>query len=145
MKKLNAFLSLAVIIAMLSVGCTSGGETKKKASEADPRVGFEVKGDKVIFSLHTAVYGGQILDEIESVTVAGEFNGWDTAAADWQASDDDGDGIWTLEKTLAKAPCGSKFKFVVNQVDWMQPPTEIDKKYLTDDGFGGFNLVLACE
>ncbi|HNZ27841.1 MAG TPA: hypothetical protein PLG34_04150 [Spirochaetota bacterium] len=145
MKKLNAFLSLAVIIAMLSVGCTSGGETKKKASEADPRVGFEVKGDKVIFSLHTAVYGGQILDEIESVTVAGEFNGWDTAAADWQASDDDGDGIWTLEKTLAEAPCGSKFKFVVNQVDWMQPPTEIDKKYLTDDGFGGFNLVLACE
>ena len=144
MKKLNAFLSLVVIIAMLSVGCAGGGETKKKA-EVDPRVGFEVKGDKVIFSLHTSVYGGQILDEIESVTVAGEFNGWDTAAADWQASDADGDGIFTLEKTTAEAPCGSKFKFVVNQVDWMQPPTEIDPKFLTDDGFGGFNLVLACE
>jgi len=27
----------------------------------------------------------------------------------------------------------------------MQPPTDIDKKYLADDGFGGFNLVVNYE
>lgn len=144
MKKLNLFLSL-IIVAFFIFSCGGGGETKKKdGGKLDPKVGFQVKGDKVTFAFSTEVYGGQLLDEIEGVTVAGEFNGWDTAAADWQATDK-GDGFWVLEKTTTEAPCGAKFKFVVNQVDWMQPSTEIDAKYLADDGFGGFNLVLACE
>ena len=36
--------------------------------------------------------------------------------------------------------------FPFSQVDWMQPNADaLDAKYLADDGFGGFNLVLACE
>ncbi|MBP5449967.1 MAG: hypothetical protein J6Y01_07615 [Spirochaetales bacterium] len=47
---------------------------------------------------------------------------------------------------MSTCPCGSKFKFVVNDIDWMQPDAEkTEKKYLTDDGFGGFNLQMACE
>jgi hypothetical protein len=71
------------------------------------------------------------------------MNGWDPAAADWQATDDDGDGVWTFETTLDEAPVGSAFKFVTNEVDWQQPNADkLDEMYLKDDGFGGFNIVI---
>ena len=74
-----------------------------------------------------------------------QFQGWDPTAADWHATKGEG-GLWTFEAPLSTCPCGSKFKFVVNDIDWMQPDAEkTDPKYLTDDGFGGFNLQMACE
>jgi hypothetical protein len=148
MKKIFTVV-LWIIFAMLLIfaTCKGGAEGKKSSSKGkmDTRTGHYIKGDNVVFVFDTKIYSGQLLDELESVTVAGEFNGWDTGAADWQATDPDGDGLWTLEKPKSKVPNGVKFKFVANQVDWMQPPTEIDKKYLADDGFGGFNLVVNYE
>lgn len=148
MKRIISILTL--VAAMFTfVACGGEGSTAQTASAETATVsetlpGFKIEGEKVIFTFNVKDYAS--FEEIEEVTVSGEFNGWDPVAADWQATDDDGDGIWTFETDLATVPCGTKFKFVANQVDWMQPAADVlDAKYLTDDGFGGFNLVLACE
>jgi len=117
MKKILTVV-LWVVFAMLLIfaTCKGGAEGKKSSGKMDTRVGHYIKGDNVVFVFDTKIYSGQLLDELESVTVAGEFNGWDTGAADWQATDPDGDGLWTLEKPKSKVPNGVKFKFVANQV-----------------------------
>ncbi len=149
MKKISLFLAALTIMAMaFSCGDGSTAEPKengaKAGAAADTKCGFKVDGDNVIFTFDEAIYSGQLLDEIESVTVAGEFQGWDPTAADWHATKGE-NGLWTFTAPLSTCPCGSKFKFVVNDIDWMQPDTSLDPKYLTDDGVGGFNLVMACE
>jgi hypothetical protein len=146
MKRIISILTL--VAAMFTfVACGGEGSTAQTTSAAtvsETLPGFKIEGEKVIFTFNVKDYAS--FEEIEEVTVSGEMNGWDPVAADWQATDDDGDGIWTFETDLATVPCGTKFKFVANQVDWMQPAADVlDAKYLTDDGFGGFNLVLACE
>ena len=148
MKKISLIFSVLAVIAMM-FSCGDGADTQKaekgNGAKKDNLSGFEVQGDKVIFTFDESLYAGQLLDDIESVTVAGDFQGWDPTAADWHATKGEG-GLWTFEAPLSTCPCGSKFKFVVNDIDWMQPDAEkTEKKYLTDDGFGGFNLQMACE
>lgn len=148
MKKISLILSALAIMAMVfSCGDGSTAETKDngaKAGAADYRCGFKVEGENVVFTFDESIYSGQLLDDIETVTVAGAFQGWDPTAADWHATKGEG-GLWTFTKPLSECPCGSPFKFVVNDIDWMQPDTSLDPKYLVDDGVGGFNLVMACE
>lgn len=142
MKRIVSILSL-IVAAMMIVSCGGTAQTteKKSSGEAGTLCGYTISGNDITFTFNVKDYAS--FDEIESVTVSGEFNGWDPAAADWQATDDDGDGIWIFKTTLDQAPVGSKFKFVTNEVDWQQPAADkLDKKYLADDGFGGFNLVI---
>ena len=149
--KMKRIISILTLVAAMFTFVACGEESTPDvtprpdgAAVSDTLTGFKIEGEKVIFTFNVKDYAS--FEEIEEVTVSGEFNGWDPVAADWQATDDDGDGIWTFETDLATVPCGTKFKFVTNQVDWMQPNADaLDAKYLADDGFGGFNLVLACE
>lgn len=150
MKRFLSLTAMTLVFLMLSsIGVSAAAKAKKTkkdkaAATASTLQGYTVTGNNVKFTFNVKDYAS--FDEIESVTVSGEFNGWDPAAADWQATDDDKDGIWVLETTTDKVPCGSKFKFVSNQVDWNQPAADkLDKKFLADDGFGGFNLVIVCE
>ncbi|MCH5150922.1 MAG: hypothetical protein J1G30_09670 [Spirochaetales bacterium] len=150
---MKRIISILTLVAAMFTFVACGGEGSstaqtqttapaESATVSDTLKGFKIEGDKVIFTFNVKDYAS--FEEIEEVTVAGDFNGWDPVAADWQATDDDGDGIWTFETDLATVPYGTKFKFVTNQVDWMQPNADVlDAKYLADDGFGGFNLVLA--
>lgn len=144
MKRILSVLSLIAALIM-AVSCEGGAETTAKdAGSATPLHGFIIEGDNITFIMNEADYPS--FEEVESVTVAGEFNGWDPAAADWQMTNDKGDGIWIFKTTLDKAPVGSKFKYVSNQIDWNQPSADkLDPKYLADDGFGGFNLVIIAE
>jgi hypothetical protein len=146
---MKRIISILTLVAAMFTFVACGGEKSTADvtpvnAVSDTLSGFKIEGDKVIFTFNVKDYAS--FEEIEEVTVSGEFNGWDPVAADWQATDDDGDGIWTFETDLATVPCGTKFKFVTNQVDWKQPNADAsDAKYLADDGFGVFNLVLACE
>jgi hypothetical protein len=145
MKKLISVLAIIAVIMM--VFACGGGSTKTKKVD-DFKTGFQLDGDNILFTYQETDYAN--FDPVEAITVAGEFNGWDPAAPDWQATDDDGDGVWTFESTLEEVPCGTQFKFVANTVDWQQPPADALNasgrgSSLTDDGFGGFNLVLVCD
>lgn len=114
-------------------------DLENKFSSTGTKIGFELTDDFVIFTYNAEDY---FMDnkKIVSLTVAGDFNGWKVDNPNWQAKDDDKDGIWTLEVEKTQVKNGSKFKFVVNKSEWQQPPTTINKKYLVDDGYGGFNL-----
>lgn len=139
MKKLFSVLAM-IVMAMLIASCGGTAEKKEDKKAAGTVIGYKISGDKVIFTYNPKDYPAGF-DETEMVTVAGEFNGWDAGAKDWQAKLAD-DGIWYFESTKDKVKSGMKFKFVVNTVDWQQPDTtKVPKEHLVDDGYGGFNLV----
>ncbi|HBD96092.1 MAG: hypothetical protein A2015_16960 [Spirochaetes bacterium GWF1_31_7] len=144
MKRILSVLSLIAAVMMIA-SCEGGAETTATTkATALPLHGYTIAGNDITFYMNEVDYPS--FDEVESMTLAGEFNGWDPAAAEWQMTDDDGDKVWEFKTTLDKTPVGSKFKYVSNQVDWNQPAADkLDKKYLADDGFGGFNLVIVAE
>lgn len=72
----------------------------------------------------------------ETVTVAGDFNGWDPEAT--ALRDTDGDGIWT--GLIALRPGMHKYMFVVNGEKWVTDP---EAERYVDDGFGMRNAVIA--
>lgn len=70
-----------------------------------------------------------------TVTVAGSFNDWSTAAA--PMADVDRDGLWQV--TLDLEPGDHQYKYVVNGSDWHTDETAAE---FAPDGFGGRNSVV---
>jgi hypothetical protein len=70
-----------------------------------------------------------------SVTVAGDFNQWQTAAHPLE--DRDGDGVWSA--TLPLDPGRYEYMFVVDGSDWRTDPLARRHR---PDGFGRDNAVL---
>jgi len=146
MKKLLSLLLILIFATSLTWGAKEKAPKKPKKGKAtvasSTAVGYKVDGDKIIFMYNPKDYPSGF-DEAEMVTVAGEFNSWDAGAKDWQAVLDKKDGVWYFESTKGVVASGTKFKFVVNTVDWQQPDDKkVPKENLFDDGFGGFNLVV---
>jgi cyclomaltodextrinase / maltogenic alpha-amylase / neopullulanase len=76
-----------------------------------------------------------VIGGVNSVAVAGGFNGWDAKAA--PMNDNDKDGVW--EAKLDLAPGRIEYKFVVNGDQWF---TDENAEDSSPDGFGGQNAVL---
>ncbi|GMR12579.1 MAG: hypothetical protein BMS9Abin29_0769 [Gemmatimonadota bacterium] len=70
-----------------------------------------------------------------SVSLAGDFNDWET---DMALEDSDGDGIWTGRVPIQ--PGIHKYMFVIDGTEWVTDPNA--ERY-SDDGFGNRNAVLA--
>ncbi|OLD27642.1 MAG: hypothetical protein AUJ04_03655 [Acidobacteria bacterium 13_1_40CM_3_55_6] len=86
-----------------------------------------VEDGKVLFFF----YG----DQAKSVSLAGEFNGWDSNKTRLQK---DEQGMWRT--AIAAPPPGLyHYKFVVNGEWWLEDPTNGMK---APDGYGGLNSVL---
>ena len=146
MKRFLSLLLIMVLVTSFGYGSKKAPKPKKGAKPAAEVVstakGYKIDGNKVTFMFNPKDYP-EGFDETEMVTVAGEFNGWDAGAKDWQAVLNAKDGIWYFESTKDVVPSETKFKFVVNTVDWQQPdPAKVPKENLVDDGYGGFNLVV---
>jgi 1,4-alpha-glucan branching enzyme len=77
------------------------------------------------------------------VNLAGEFNNWlGTVSGRLDPNIDpmkdlDGDGIWEI--TLPLPPGRYQYKYVIDQVDWQEDPSNPET---IDDGYGGFNSIL---
>jgi len=71
----------------------------------------------------------------QSVTVAGDFNSWQTSGV--ALRDPDGDGVWT--GLVALRPGQHKYMFIVNGKEWVTDPGA--ERYV-DDGFGMRNAVI---
>ncbi len=71
----------------------------------------------------------------DSVSVAGDFNGWQPGADPMRSAD--GGLTWTLTLSL---PAGAhQYKFVINGSDWRTDPTAVQT---VDDGNGNLNSVV---
>ena len=73
--------------------------------------------------------------DARTVSLAGDFNGWETE--DIRREDSDGDGIWQVVVPLN--PGLYQYMFVVNGVTWIPDPTSPGR---IDDGFGRTNSLL---
>lgn len=76
----------------------------------------------------------QPIGVVDSVSVAGSFNGWNSRAN--PLADDDYDGLW--EARLRVPPGRIEYKFVVNHKLWFTDWTAED---FVPDGFDGVNSV----
>ena len=87
------------------------------------------------------VEDGQVLfffygDQAKSVSLAGEFNGWDSNKTRLQK---DEQGMWRTALAAPPPPGLYHYKFVINGEWWLEDPTNGMK---APDGFGGLNSVL---
>jgi len=71
--------------------------------------------------------------DIDRVTVAGTFNGWDPAAHEMRREGD----VWVLQLVLP--PANYEYMFVENGERWVTDPLSPQTR---DDGFGRENAVL---
>jgi cyclomaltodextrinase len=79
-----------------------------------------------------------VIGGVNSIAVAGNFNGWDVKAT--PLNDDDKDGVWQTSVDLP--PGRLEYKFVVNGDQWFADENATDS---SPDGFGGQNAVLVLK
>ena len=86
-----------------------------------------VENGRLLFVFHD--------DGAESVSVAGDFNGWDRLATPLARN---GSGLWSTEIVV---PSSGRFeyKFIVNGNRWLEDPSNGMK---TPDNYGGLNSVI---
>lgn len=72
--------------------------------------------------------------EAASVSVAGDFNGWNPAQTPLERSDG---GMWTA--TISLKPGRYEYMFVIDGEEWIADPLATEE---TTDGFGAHNAVL---
>lgn len=77
-------------------------------------------------------------DSANSVSVAGDFNGWSEAATPLQRNDS---GLWSTEIVVPRAG-RFEYKFIINGRRWIEDPSNGMK---TPDNYGGLNSVLVIE
>jgi hypothetical protein len=139
MKKYQFFL-ITMVILLVATGCRKKGST----IPVELLRGYTVTGNRVLFTCDDTVY--KLFDPVEKVSIAGTFNDYNPKEPGWQLSDDDGDGVWHLEKSLDEVPCGSKYRFVINKFDWMQPNDDLlPERYLTPSKDWGYDILVLCE
>ncbi|OGV43739.1 MAG: hypothetical protein A2X46_08585 [Lentisphaerae bacterium GWF2_57_35] len=108
------------------------------------RQGYFISGGLVTFVFDPAVYGLSLPPEAR-VTVAGNFNGWDSSGGRGTLRDDNRDGLYEMTTQLQglRPPGGEKtllFKFVVDGNRWLSPPPQAINA--VSDGKGNTNLKL---
>jgi serine protease AprX len=93
--------------------------------EANEILSPHIENGHLVFSYHD--------DRATQVAVAGDFNNWQALALIKQAN-----GIWRTE-FVPPATGTYRYKFVVNQQQWLEDPANWLKE---PDEFGGFNSLL---
>ncbi len=89
-----------------------------------------VENGRLVFLYHD--------DTAESVALAGDFNGWNSALTPLTK---DGTGLWFAEIEALKAG-RYQYKFIVNDSRWVEDPGNGMK---VTDNYGGLNSILTVE
>jgi serine protease AprX len=86
-----------------------------------------VENGRLLFVFHD--------DSAESVSLAGDFNGWDPLATPLARN---GSGLWSTEIVVPRSG-RFEYKFIVNAHRWIEDPSNGMK---TPDNYGGLNSVI---
>ena len=113
-----------VLVARRAV---DAAERERHGSEAAPFERSRSEAGRLLFVYHD--------DTATSVAVAGEFNGWDTAATPMRRC---ADGAWRAE-VPAPGPGRCRYKLVVDGSRWLEDPGHGAKE---PDPYGGFDSVI---
>lgn len=77
-------------------------------------------------------------DNADSVSVAGDFNGWSRVASPLKRN---GSGLWSTEIVVPHAG-RFEYKFIINEQRWIEDPSNGMK---APDNYGGLNSVVVIE
>jgi hypothetical protein len=124
-----------------------------KSQSNKTNFGYYDRGDSIEFVFipqNKMIVSGTLVNlkdrfnEIKTINVAGDFNNWNPKDAKYVAVMGT-DQMFRL--VVAKMQIGRKgeirqFKFVVNQVYWVEPPVEAANRYTGKDGFTNLTLKL---
>jgi 1,4-alpha-glucan branching enzyme len=89
-----------------------------------------VENGRLLFAFHD--------DAADSVSVAGEFNGWSQIATPLKRNTS---GLWSTEIVVPRAG-RFEYKFIINGRRWIEDPSNGMK---APDNYGGLNSVLVIE
>lgn len=115
--------------------------------------GYLDKGDSIEFIFgqqKTMIVGGVVVNlkdrfsEIKEVNVAGDFNNWNPKDAKYVAvkCNDKLFRLMVSKKQIGKKGEIRQFKFVINQVYWVEPPAEVSNRHTGNDGYTNLTLKL---
>jgi 1,4-alpha-glucan branching enzyme len=130
----------ATALILLSSGCAGGWRNGPPPGASEPASAPAPATATALANVptRTTVTPDGVLfvwkDGGQSVSLAGEFNAWDTAADPLSRQPD---GTWALSKPLA--PGRYAYKFVIDGSTWKEDPTATET---VDDGYGGKNSVV---
>jgi predicted esterase len=132
-------LVIVLLISVLTLPVLAVTPLASAQQGSTPLEGHTIEGDNVTFVFDQALYE---LDEIEAVAVKGNFNDSNEETPGWQLSDEDGDGVWTLDVPLGeRIKAGTPFRFVADGVV-LEPPDGVAPDFLVSDSEGGNLLVI---
>jgi hypothetical protein len=126
-KNIMRFRNLLFITLLFCFICNPG-----LRAQSNSIVGYIEKGDSIEFVFgqqHSITIGttelilAKRINEIRQVNVAGDFNGWDPASAEFQLSKADGTlfKITLPRRIIGKTGEVRQFKFVLNHRYWVEP------------------------
>jgi hypothetical protein len=140
--RLSILLTGMMIISISVVG-------QSKTAE----FGYVSKGDSIEFIFgqqKTILIGREVINlkerfnEIKSVNVAGDFNNWNPKDAKYVAvmGNDKNFRLTVAKMLIGKKGETRQFKFVINQVYWVEPPKEATNRYAGKDGYTNLTLKV---
>jgi len=140
---------LATAFLVTLFGCTT-----VPASDVPPPAGYSLTADAVVFRFQAWKFSyatnGQTgrwiplekIPYIDTVAVAGPFNGWSTTASPLGRDDRGGYQLAMPQSALRGLGATIPFKFVINGVWWVEPtvlaPNSVDTNFVNQSS----NLVL---
>jgi hypothetical protein len=144
----------AALSAVSLAAATAPGAT----AEGDAPIGYRVEGGAVVFTFDPASYdfatrgdtGGRVdlanvaIGAAGTVAVAGEFNGWSTDA--WPMEVGQG-GVYELRRPVEEFAGRDSwpFKFVIDDLLWVEPPSTAPNVVPTGLGNNSLNLLLVLQ
>lgn len=125
----NGIFSLVEKDGKLLIVAAGGQKTEEKTKEIEVNENFDP--EKFFVDEENFVVIRFFAEDAEYVTIAGNFNSWDSSANECY---DIGDGWW--EAVLELDEGSYEYKFVINGEKWVTDP---NAPAFVDDGFGGKN------
>lgn len=84
------------------------------------------------------------IKRIETVSICGDFNGWNYLSERWRAHYDTKTKCWILQMPLSTIEYGDQYKIVVNENEWQELEDKFGgfRKYLVANSYDTFNLMI---
>jgi hypothetical protein len=117
------------------VACDEDADCDLRTQTCDAGTCAALPCGTVGFSLPFSADGGAA-----EVVVAGDFNGWATAAGGWPLARDAAAGAWRAQGSPGEGTF--RYKLVLDGSTWIRDPTN---PWAEDDGYGGENSVIEVD
>ncbi|MEN2997729.1 MAG: alpha-amylase family glycosyl hydrolase [Brevinematia bacterium] len=130
--------AVAIVLVFLLLFAFTGCGLRPKTSPDESGISQPPQELGAVISNDGNVYFYLFAPKARSVSIAGSFNGWNKDANPMQKILTTEGAVWTTSLPLSTV-YGKEYKYVIDGNAWVADPYS---KYVSSDGYGGFNTVL---